>query len=55
VDVGLREQISDHLSGFRSAPFLFAGAGLSRRYLGLDSWEGLLRRFAAEAGRPYEY
>jgi hypothetical protein len=55
VDVGLREELSVHLGGFRSAPFLFAGAGLSRRYLGLESWEGLLRRYSAEVGRPYEY
>jgi hypothetical protein len=54
-DVSLHEQLSTHLAGFRSAPLLFAGAGLSRRYLDLESWEGLLRRYAAEAGRPYEY
>jgi hypothetical protein len=53
--MGLREQLAVHLGGFHSAPFLFAGAGLSRRYLGLESWVGLLRRYADEVDRPYEY
>ncbi len=33
-------------SEFNSLPFLFVGAGLSRRYLGTDSWEGLLKEYA---------
>lgn len=39
----------------RSAPFLFVGAGLGRRYLELPGWEGLLRRLAAETGKSYSY
>ncbi len=31
------------------------GAGLSRRYLGLDDWEALLRRLASLTGRSFEY
>ncbi len=45
----------EHLKTFRAAPFLFVGAGLSRRYLGLDGWEALLRRLAALTGQSYEY
>lgn len=47
--------LETHLQRFAAAPFLFVGAGISRRYLGLENWEGLLRRFSAVAGRPYEY
>ena len=41
-----RETFRQHLRTFRAAPFLFVGAGLSRRYLELDGWEALLRRLA---------
>ena len=36
-------------------PFLFVGSGISRRYLGLENWEDLLRKYSVVAGRPYEY
>lgn len=49
------DRLEGHLRDARAAPFLFVGAGLSRRYLGLDDWEGLLRRLAGIVGKPYEY
>ena len=53
--MSLEESLREHLNAFHTAPFLFVGSGLSRRYLGLEDWEGLLRRFAKLTGRPYEY
>jgi hypothetical protein len=53
--IDFQDEFLAHLKTFRAAPFLFVGAGLSRRYLGLDGWEALLRRLAALTGQSYEY
>lgn len=53
--MAFKDELLGHLRRFAPAPFLFVGAGISRRYLGSDGWEELLRRYAAEAGQPYEY
>lgn len=46
--------LAEHLRG-RPSPVLFVGSGISRRYVGAENWEGLLRRFAAMTPRPYDY
>src|SRR6185436_3960340 len=53
--MSLQDDLQTHLEQFHTAPFLFVGSGLSRRYLGLEDWDGLLQRFAALTDRPYEY
>ncbi|OYD81367.1 SIR2 family protein [Azospirillum brasilense] len=53
--MALNEQLADHLAQFQTAPFLFVGSGMSRRYLGLESWEALLEKFSALTDLPYAY
>lgn len=50
----VQEQLEEHLRPL-GGPFLFVGAGLTRRYAGLPNWEGLLRHFAQWTPQPYEY
>lgn len=54
-EVGTYDDLEDRLRSFSSVPFLFVGAGLSRRYLGTDGWVDLLKRMAAHTGKPYAY
>ena len=49
------DQLVAHLRKFHSAPFLFVGAGFSRRYLGLPNWTQLLEHIAALTDRAYGY
>jgi SIR2-like domain len=51
----LRASLAEHLAKAGVAPFLFVGAGLSRRYLQLDDWEALLQRMANLTARDYDY
>lgn len=46
--------LTENLHG-KGSPFLFVGSGMSRRYAGIESWEGLLRSFAEHLPFKYEY
>jgi hypothetical protein len=52
-DQDLTERIHSIIDQYRTAPFLFVGTGLSRRYLGADDWESLLRRYAEETDQSF--
>lgn len=53
--MAFKADLEAHLAQFSSAPFLFVGAGVSRRYLGLDDWEDLLRRLTELTEEDYDY
>ena len=50
----LKEKMVEHFSRIKGSPFLFVGSGLSRRYLGLPNWVGLLSEFC-DGLSPFQY
>ena len=49
------ESLMKRLQEFSSAPVLFVGAGISKRYLGLPGWEELLEELADKTKKDYAY
>lgn len=50
----IEQNLTQILKARAAGAFLFIGSGFSRRYIGLENWEGLLSRFCL-MGKPYEY
>ena len=48
-----KRNLEDHFKQFDASPILFVGSGLSRRYLGVSCWEGLLRQFSDAIGENH--
>lgn len=49
------DELCEHLNKFHTAPFLFIGSGISRRYINSEGWKSLLVKMAGLTGKPYEY
>jgi hypothetical protein len=51
----VEKQLREHLKQFAAAPVVFVGSGVSRRFLGLPDWTGLLRYLASLTGNDCDY
>ena len=51
----MEKELREHLKKFAAAPVLFVGSGVSRRFLGLPDWTGLLQYLSSLTGNDYDY
>jgi hypothetical protein len=52
-----KDVIAEHFSNFNAAPFLFIGSGMSRRYIGVQTWYHLLEHMhqRLKLPKPFGY
>lgn len=43
-----KKSIKDIITSLNKQPVLFIGSGFSKRYLGLENWEELLKKFISD-------
>ncbi|WP_278350516.1 SIR2 family protein [Marinobacter nauticus] len=48
-----KKKLADHFREFSASPFLFVGSGMSRRFIGAESWEALLKKFSDLIGENF--
>ena len=50
--MNIQKKLIEVLSQKATSPFFFLGSGFSRRYIGLEKWDELLKVFADKVVKP---